>query len=462
MWLQQAPQIQTVMSVGQMMFLLQQTPGLIVLDGLERVQQDGQRGEFGRLSSPKLRDFLNQLASGIVPELSVLITSRFPLADLRDKHSQFFRTIAVDKIDAATGIALLRQRGVRGTDLQLAPVVEHCGRHALTVDFAGGYIAEYGNGDPATPLELGTSEELEAASEQDELDDQQREVLRQGYRFARIAEHYRDAMLKKDEASMALLERICLFRLGVDRGTLAAIFTGDQAVDVSGAILAALNADHLQSKLDWLVRMRIVEATSRPEQAQRSSGSDTKKLPEQRSACSGLRYSIHPAVRDGFLSGISRDAAVAGHEAVRKVWKSLSATPPARIRPIPPRSTCWKRSSTTRSSPATSAKPGTSTRTGWASTKTSAGVWARTSGASGSAARLPAASLLSPLSPSPVRTRVGVRVTRGSGAAQAARWKPRWVPTHRRACALPRQQVPLFSTCPKPRRRSSSTTGRCI
>jgi hypothetical protein len=313
MWLQNTPQFETRLHVGQMMFLLQQRQGLIVLDGLERVQDDGQRGEFGRLQSPRLRDFLNQLVSGNFSDLSVLITSRFPLSDLRDKNPQFFHPIPVNQIDIAAGVQLLKDRGVRGTDPQLAPIVEQCGQHALTVDFAGGYIAEYGQGDPATPLDLGTAEQLQALleqgkhGEQDELNDDQRDVLRQGYRFARIAEHYRDAMLEKDEAAMALLERICLFRLGVDSETLAAIFTGEQAVEVSGQGLAALNTKQLQSKLDWLTRMRIVEV------------GQVCNLPSEQSAGykPAPRYSIHPAVRTGFLSGIGRDAALAGHEAVR-------------------------------------------------------------------------------------------------------------------------------------------------
>ncbi len=334
MWLEGTPRVGTLLAIGQMLFMLQQRQGLIVLDGLERVQDDGQRGEFGRLHSPRLRDFLNQLASGNFAELSVLVTSRFPLADLRDRNPRFFHPIPVNQIDIAAGVQLLKDRGVHGAAPQLEPIVHQCGRHALTVDFAGGYIAEYGQGDPATPLDLsvgvpalaGSAEDSLKAGlqhEQDELDEDQREVLRQGYRFARIAEHYRDAMLQKDEAAMALLERICLFRLGVDALALAAVFTGEQAVEVSGQALAALNAEQLQSKLDWLVRMRIVEATSRPDQAKRSSGTD-EESPERRSARSGLPaslstlYSIHPAVRDGFLSGISRDAALAGHEAVRK------------------------------------------------------------------------------------------------------------------------------------------------
>ncbi|MHC4170580.1 MAG: hypothetical protein ACYSWQ_26885, partial [Planctomycetota bacterium] len=58
MWLQHTAQVQTLLSIGQILFLLQQTPGLVVMDGLEKVQEDGSRGTFGRLISPKLRDFL--------------------------------------------------------------------------------------------------------------------------------------------------------------------------------------------------------------------------------------------------------------------------------------------------------------------------------------------------------------------------------------------------------------------
>ena len=128
----------------------------------------------------------------------------------------------------------------------------------MTVDFAGGYIKEYGEGNPATALNLGTAEELQAAADEEPNDDK-RAVLKQGHRFARIAQRYREAMLKNDEAALALLERICLFRLGVDSETLAAIFTGYEATKVSGKALAGLDAKELQQKLDWLVRMRIVE-----------------------------------------------------------------------------------------------------------------------------------------------------------------------------------------------------------
>jgi tetratricopeptide (TPR) repeat protein len=308
MWLEHSPRVQTVLSLGQMFYLLQQTPGLLVLDGLEKVQEDGVRGLLGRLASPKLREFLDRIAAGYFPQLSVLVTSRFPLADLRDARPQFFRLLPIDEIERPAGIRLLRARGVRGTDPQLARIVDACGRHALTVDFAGGYIAEFGGGDPATPVDF----EMDSARLQEMLDDEpdeaRRHVLKQGHRFARLAERYRDAMLggtdersDGDAAALALLQRICLFRLGVDAATLANIFTGEQAVKVSGPALAGLSGPQLQKKLDWLVRMRIVESQS--------------QIKNQESK---ILYTIHPAVRDGFLSGLADDALRENHEAVRQ------------------------------------------------------------------------------------------------------------------------------------------------
>jgi tetratricopeptide (TPR) repeat protein len=182
--------------------------------------------------------------------------------------------------------------------VQLASIVEHCGQHALTIDMAGGYIKEYGHGDPATPLNLGTAEELQAAVE-NEPDDDKRTVLKQGIRFGRIAQRYREAMQGSDEAALSLLERICLFRLGVDCDTLAAIFTGPAAEKVAGKALANLDLYQLRNKLDWLVKMRIIEATESFESSK-------------------IRYTVHPAIKDGFIRGLGGDATLACHEAIRK------------------------------------------------------------------------------------------------------------------------------------------------
>lgn len=315
MWLDDSAEVEKVLSLQQLLFKLQRASGLLVLDGLEKVQEDGVRGLLGRLASPKLREFLDRIAAGYLSDLSVLVTSRFPLADLRDARPQFFRLLPVDEIELPAGIQLLRARGVRGTDPQLSDIVNACGRHALTVDFAGGYIAEFGGGDPETRIDFKMDSARLRQQLDDEPDEARRHVLKQGHRFARLAERYRDAMLggmldrvDGDAAALALLERICLFRLGVTADTLASIFTGKQAVKVSGPALAGLSVQQLHKKLDWLVRMRIVES--------QSEFRDLKS--EISNSKSQLRYSMHPAVRDGFLSGMGDTALRENHEAVRQ------------------------------------------------------------------------------------------------------------------------------------------------
>jgi tetratricopeptide (TPR) repeat protein len=185
-------------------------------------------------------------------------------------------------------------------------------------------------------------------------------------------------MLANDKAALALLERVCLFRLGVEATTLSAIFinksSGFSAFDhkknhsssslirkvfeiflmsiiflnyhlnsygfnqienwifgdlskkffrnlsvsssdvratpgsdvdaKNGAIseLANLSHQELQRKLDWLVRMRIIEATEI-----KSSGTGKARI----------FYNVHPAVRDGFVQGIGRDIATVSHRAIR-------------------------------------------------------------------------------------------------------------------------------------------------
>ena len=246
-------------SYHQMVSWLQGAPpGLLILDGLEKIQEDGTRGGiFGRISDGNLRNLLTRLAEGWLPHLSAVITSRFTLADLDEVLPTWYRPIDVDEIDVPTGINLLRQRGVTGNDAQLEDIVENCGRHALTVDMAGGLLCEFHDADPTTNLEIGTTEEIEQAASK-EQDPRRRAALKQELRFAKVAGRYREGLEKKDKAALALLERVCLFRLGVDAETLASIFTGKGSQKVAGVALSRLNEQRLPEKLNLLVRMCLL------------------------------------------------------------------------------------------------------------------------------------------------------------------------------------------------------------
>jgi tetratricopeptide (TPR) repeat protein len=272
-------------------------PTLLVLDGLEKVQDDPLEGNFGQVTDPSLRDLVGRIAAGLLPRVSAVVTTRFPIPDLDEDRPRHYHRVDIEEIPAAAALALLRRRGVRGADEQLRHVIDQCGRHALIVDLVGGYLAHFGRGDPSTPLDLGTPEQLSAAI-QEEPDPRRRRVLKQEYRFARVARRYRESFGRTDPAALALLERMALFNAGVNAHTLAAVFLrrnrGDRTKDaISGPALAGLTRAGLRARLARLAEMRLLIATP------------------------GGRYAIHPAIRDGFLTGLRPESARRGHAAVR-------------------------------------------------------------------------------------------------------------------------------------------------
>src|SRR5262249_8744794 len=99
-------------------------PNLLVLDGLERVQRDGQPAKpRGRVEDPLLKGPLTRAAEGLGPT-TVLVTSRFPLADLGPQLGRGYRQLDVGGLAHAAALELLRGRGVRGDDTALAALVE--------------------------------------------------------------------------------------------------------------------------------------------------------------------------------------------------------------------------------------------------------------------------------------------------------------------------------------------------
>lgn len=124
-------------------------PHLLVLDGLERVQrQEGHgSGLFGQIEDPLLRGLLTRIAEGVGPT-TVLVTSRFPLTDLKPHLGRGYRHCDIEGLGLPAALALLRGHGVRGDDATLARLVESYGAHALTLDHLGGLIGQFLGGDP--------------------------------------------------------------------------------------------------------------------------------------------------------------------------------------------------------------------------------------------------------------------------------------------------------------------------
>ena len=298
---------------------------LLVLDGFEKVQDDGLRGgAFGQINDGRLRDFVLRAADGYLPLVSLLITSRFRLWDLLAERTDLYEQIDVERLQRAAAVQLLRDRGVtRGTDGQLERIAREQGFHALSVDLTGGYIARFCDSDPAKWQEQETRflEETGFLTDDTEakLDPTVAAIREQERKFARLAQRYHEALSQNDPASLALLQRVCLFRLGVDAQTLAAIFTGEGKERVSGPHLARLSGEELGKKLRYLTEMRVLEQRGHEQDSVLSTHGSSP-------------YTVHPAVRDGFLSGLDAEAARASHDATRQVLAvSLGGKPSGKL-----------------------------------------------------------------------------------------------------------------------------------
>ena len=340
---------------------------LLVLDGLEKVQDPGVRtGRFGQILDNRLRDFVLRVAEGYLPGLRVIITTRFRPFAPKAARSPLYWAIPIEQLDEQAAIDLLRTRGVsKGTDGRLEAIARDQGYHALSVDLIGGYIAQFCNGDPGQlrpdPKDKSTNKaDASLAPRVAAIQEQER-------KFARLAERYHEALTKSDPAALALLQRICLFRLGVNAETLASIFTGEEKENISSKALASLDEQQLQAKLNLLAEMKLIESSERegkgegkaiatqaslsltapaepkapvslrrrcPEgsHANREGGTTKQSQQFQNTSSFALRtsyfYSVHPAVRDGFLATLDEDTTKRGHDAAREGLTALLGDQP--------------------------------------------------------------------------------------------------------------------------------------
>jgi tetratricopeptide (TPR) repeat protein len=121
-------------------------PHLIVLDGLERVQEEAGGGRLrGELSDHNLKLLLRALAAGL-GRARALVTSRFPLVDLEDWSRRGYRDIRLDDLAPEAAVAVLRGWGVVGTEVALAAAAAQVGRHALSVAVIGSYLRSFAAG----------------------------------------------------------------------------------------------------------------------------------------------------------------------------------------------------------------------------------------------------------------------------------------------------------------------------
>jgi hypothetical protein len=259
-------------------------PHVLVLDGLERVQSDGDRGRRGELEDLQLKRLVRALAGG-VGNARALVTSRFPLVDLEGWTGAGHRAIVLDDLELLVAVDVLRAWGVTGDDAALARVIEPLNiagfYHALSVAVLGSYLGNFGG------------REFSLADAEESGDHKARKLHR-------ILEQYAQALTP---AERDLLARLSLFPRGVKVELLGWIV--QSGGEVAGA-LVGLADRQLVSLLEGLRKLGLVFRYETGEQ---------------------IAYSAHPFLRDFFrnLLGTKPEPV---HESVRsKLAPSLDARP---------------------------------------------------------------------------------------------------------------------------------------
>jgi len=118
---------------------------LLLLDGLEPLQEPPQAAEPGRITDPALATLVRELALEN-PGLCV-ITTREPVADLAGARHATNAQLDLAHLSTDAGVALLGDLGVEGTDNEQRQLVQDVRGHALTLTLLGRYLAQAHGGD---------------------------------------------------------------------------------------------------------------------------------------------------------------------------------------------------------------------------------------------------------------------------------------------------------------------------
>jgi hypothetical protein len=118
--------------------LIQKRSVLLILDGLERVQNPP-APEAGKLSDSAIEFLLRELVDRN-PDGLCVITTRYPVADLEPYTGSSMVCSELNPLSPVDGRVLLRACKIKGDSLELEKVSDFFGGHALTLTLLGSYL----------------------------------------------------------------------------------------------------------------------------------------------------------------------------------------------------------------------------------------------------------------------------------------------------------------------------------
>jgi hypothetical protein len=245
---------------------------LIVLDGLERIQRE--RDGLGRCREDAglVRQFL-QWASTHRSGTWVVVTSRFPLADLSEWEGSGYVPVRFGDLPPEAARGLMRARGVCGTDAQIDRVAEEYGRHALSLAVLSGLLRVCCGGDVTWSDKLPPLTQVGGGARLDY----------EMTRLSRILASYEDS-LEPDE--MLAMKVVSLMGRPLDRETLADLLLQPDMVERFHEV--SMSGNRLPQVLSRLVDLQLVQ--------------------EHQAEGAAAQYSVHPAVGHYFDTALKEDA----------------------------------------------------------------------------------------------------------------------------------------------------------
>jgi hypothetical protein len=219
---------------------------VLVLDGLEVVQEGPAGNEFGRLLDGALRELLIGACRAEHAGL-VVLTSRFPFADLEQFDGRASGMLELSPLTPAEGSAVLARSGAGWLpEQQRQELVGAVDGHALAVSALGGVLADRVGVDVAA-----LHEELLTAGRTDA-------------RVARVLQFYADQLAEPDRL---LVAAVGLFARPVSPETVLTVASHEVEL---AALDAHARLDQVEQRHEWAddaaaLRARLVPADLDPD-----------------------------------------------------------------------------------------------------------------------------------------------------------------------------------------------------
>jgi len=118
---------------------------LIVLDGLEEMQNSIQGEIFGKMIHAEFRELLTWLADHI--NGLVLITTRYPMTDINGYIGTKYENIELVGLSLDDARQLFNKAGVKGEQKNIDKIIKDYKGHALSLTLLTNALSEYFNGD---------------------------------------------------------------------------------------------------------------------------------------------------------------------------------------------------------------------------------------------------------------------------------------------------------------------------